>query len=78
MSVTINLPEKLEAKITEMKRLQHIVNEREFEATQSSGCEINYSNFPEYTKLHNLNREVKDEIANIACFELDINEKSNA
>jgi hypothetical protein len=69
--LTLYIDDDLQAKILKVRELAQAVNEKQYEA-KVDGKVVDYTNYPEYTELHNLNLSMRQDLANAACMAVGV------
>lgn len=69
--LTLYIPDDLQAIIQRVNELNTLVKGKELEA-EMEGRKIDYTDFPEYSELHNLHSDMRYKLANCACSALSI------
>lgn len=69
--LTLYISDDLQAIIKRVRELNDLVKGKELEA-EVKGREIDYTDFPEYSELHNLHSDMRQKLANAACGALNI------
>jgi len=69
--LTLYMPDDLLAIIQRVRELNECVKGKELEA-EMAGRKIDYTDFPEYSELHNLHSDMRHKLANCACSALSI------